>query len=241
MVHGLLRTICHRKEGVMGKCCNCGVEFLDSTSVCPLCRCIVERTEDEEENTPLPVYPYAENEQKKIQFALSIYLFSAIVVEVITVVACVISGTSIWRAVLIAAFMVYGFVTLKFSIQKNTGYRLKMFLQTLLAVLLLVFVDYILGFYGWSLNYVFPSVLLLTDAAILVLMIVNSRNWQSYIPMQLLMVGLCLVSFWLYHMGVVTDIRLAVVAIFVSALIFAGTVIVGGKKARDELYRRFHV
>ena len=40
---------------IMSKCWNCGVQLLDPVSVCPLCKCIVEPTEDEASRQ---IYPY---------------------------------------------------------------------------------------------------------------------------------------------------------------------------------------
>ena len=52
---------------IMNKCWNCGVEFIDPTNVCPLCKCITER-EDAEEEEFKPTYPFRpDKEIKKIQ------------------------------------------------------------------------------------------------------------------------------------------------------------------------------
>ena len=41
----------------MNKCWNCGVEFVDPTNVCPLCKCITERDGDEVLEKK-PTYPF---------------------------------------------------------------------------------------------------------------------------------------------------------------------------------------
>ena len=223
----------------MNKCWNCGVEFIDPTNICPLCKCITENDSDFMEG---PTYPHhAEKEIKKIQRALNIYTFAAIVAEVILLLIDSRTGDSFWWSIMIGAFFVYGFITLKFSVQKDIGYQFKMLLQVLLGVSVLIVIDYLRGFYGWSLNYVLPSAFILIDVAIIVLMIVNNRNWQSYIPMQLLIIGLCIIPFILRYFGISTDSIMCLIALAVSVLLFVGTLLVGGKRARDELYRRFHV
>ena len=56
----------------MNKCWNCGVEFVDPTNVCPLCKCITERDGDEVLERK-PTYPFHPGKEiKKIQLALSI-------------------------------------------------------------------------------------------------------------------------------------------------------------------------
>ena len=223
----------------MNKCWNCGVELIDPTNVCPLCRCITEN--DSEEDMWEPTYPHADKAIKKIQRALNIYTFAAIVAEVIFVWIDFNTGESFWWSIMLGAFLIYGFITLKFSVQKHIDYQFKMLLQTLLGVSVLILIDYLLGFRGWSLKFVLPAVFILIDVSVIVLMIVNSRNWQSYIPMQLLIIVLCLIPFVLSHFGISAFYMIDVIALGVAVLVFIGTLIVGGKRARDELYRRFHV
>lgn len=224
----------------MSKCWNCGVQLRDPVPVCPLCKCIVEREEGENLRQIYP-YPYTERGIKKIQMALNIYLFAAIATEVILIVINYVLGGPAQWLILIAAFLAYGYVTLKVSIQMRTGYQLKMVLQTLLGVAVLFVIDLETGFGGWSLNYVLPAAYILTDVVIVILMFVNNRNWQSYIPLQIFDIACCVIPFVLYHFHFVTNLIMAIIATLVAVLTFAGTILVGGKRARDELYRRFHV
>lgn len=224
---------------IMSKCLNCGVEFSDDTRVCPLCKCIMETEDGKEGERSYP--PYAGRAMKRVQRALNIYTFSAIVAEVILIGINYELHTSAWWAFMIGAFMIYGFITLKFSVQKHIGYQFKILLQSLLAISVLIFIDYLLGFRGWSLNYVLPAAFILIDLTIVILMIINSRNWQSYIPMQILIIVLTVIPFILRHYGITQDTILSLISFGVAILVFVGTLILGGKRARDELYRRFHV
>ena len=221
----------------MSKCSNCGIELKDPAAVCPLCRCIVESDGEPAEAT----YPRAEKGIQKIQRALNIYTFAAIVAEIILVWINYAAKGSFGWVIIVAGLFVYGFVTLKVSIQMHTGYRLKMILQTLLGVAVLLLIDTQTGFYGWSLQYVLPAAFILMDVAIIVLMIVNNRNWQSYLPMQLLVIALCFIPFVLNYFHMPSHLLMAFIAMAVAILTFVGSMIVGGKRARDEMFRRFHV
>ena len=114
-------------------------------------------------------------------------------------------------------------------------------MQTLLGVAVVVLIDFLTGFSGWSVNYVLPSAFILIDVTVIILMIVNSRNWQSYIPMQLLIIVLSIIPFILMHFGISSDSIICLIALCVAVFVFVGSVIVGGRRAMDELYRRFHV
>lgn len=227
----------------MSKCWNCGIELSDPELVCPLCRCIVETVPGEDYKEHRKTYPFldAEHGIKKMQRALNIYIFAAMVAALILIGAdYAIKGNPTW-VIIVCAFMVYGFITLKVSIQMNTGYQLKMVLQTLLAIAILILIDFLCGFYRWSFDYILPGTFALMDVAIIVLMIVNKRNWQSHIPMQILIIGLSVIPVMLYHFHILTNPVVAVSALAFSILTFVGTLIIGGRRARQEVYRRFHV
>ncbi len=80
------------------------------------------------------------------------------------------------------------------------------------------------------------------DAAIVALMFINRRNWQSYIMLEIFMVFLSAIPLALiFFFDIVTETFISGFAFTVSVLLFLGTVIVGDRRARMELRRRFHV
>ena len=105
----------------------------------------------------------------------------------------------------------------------------------------MILIDWALGYNGWSFNYVLPSGIILLDVAIVVLMIVNSRNWQSYIMWQIFMILCSFVPIILYLTGIIYVPYLALAALGTSVFLFLGTLIIGDRRARVELKRRFHI
>ena len=79
-----------------------------------------------------------------------------------------------------------------------------------------------------------PSGIILLDVAIVVLMIVNSRNWQSYILFQLVMIVLSLLPFLFYELGILTEPFVSLIALAASVFLFVGTLIIGGRRASAE-------
>ena len=97
------------------------------------------------------------------------------------------------------------------------------------------------GFSRWSLNYVFPAVIFGIDLLVVILMFVNYRNWQSYMSWQIFMIALGLLAMLFAHWGWITRPTVSFWALMVSVLLFLATLILGGKRARTELKRRFHI
>ena len=109
--------------------------------------------------------------------------------------------------------------------------------QLIGAVLLAIVSDFIVGYQGWSVNYVLPSAILLLNATIGILMIINASNWQSYLLMQIFTVLLSCGCVILWKFGFIKGPVLTSVAL----CFLLGTLIFGERKAKAELKRRFHV
>ena len=137
--------------------------------------------------------------------------------------------------------MLYGYLVLRYAILGKSGYKGKIIVLTLIAILIVVAIDFVVGYRGWSVNYALPSAILLVDAGILILMCINRRNWQSYMMWQIFMILCSVVPLVLYAVGIVTAPLFALLAFAFSAALFLGTLIIGDRRARTELRRRFHV
>ena len=72
-------------------------------------------------------------------------------------------------------------------------------------------------------------------------MIINHRNWQSYISLQLFNIAWSIVLFILLRLDIIRVPVLVLIAMAASGILFAGTVIFGGKRASEELKRRFFI
>ena len=64
------------------------------------------------------------------------------------------------------------------------------------------------------------------DVAIIVLMIANKRNWQSYIMWQIFMILCSFVPIILYLTGIIYVPYLALAALGTSVFLFLGTLII---------------
>lgn len=220
----------------MSKCRQCNIEVLDEAQHCPLCQSALEHTIEMEN-----MYPDIRVRARKLVMFSRIYLFLAIAAEIVLVnLSLILSWSSI---VFIISGMVffYGYMVIRYAILGKSGYIAKTVVLTALALAMLVAADFFVGYNGWSVNYVLPSGILFIDAGILVLMIINRKNWQSYIMLELFMVLCSGAVLLLYIFGAVTSPAMSVVAFNASLILFLGTVIIGGRRARVELRRRFHI
>lgn len=220
----------------MSKCLNCKIEILDETERCPLCQSILQQT-DELEN----MYPDVRIRLRRLDFFSRFYLFLSIIVEALLLTVNIIHFDGIWWCAITGLILLYGYVVLRYAVLGQSGYRSKSIILTLLFVLSAVAIDLLTGYRGWSLDYILPSGIILMDIVIIICMIVNRKNWQSYIMWQLLMVLCSIIPILLYTIGIEKQIYLVILPMVSSLVLLLGTIILGGRRARTELKRRFHV
>ena len=218
------------------RCKQCNVEILDETERCPLCHSVLEKTVEVEN-----MYPNVRTMTRRLALLSRIYLFVAILVEALLIYLNVLSDSEMFWSAIPGLAMLYGYLVLRYAILGKSGYKGKIIVLTLIAILMVVAIDFVVGYRGWSVNYALPSAILLVDAGILILMCINRRNWQSYMMWQIFMILCSVVPLVLYAVGIVTAPILALLAFAFSAALFLGTLIIGDRRARTELRRRFHV
>lgn len=222
---------------IMSKCKNCGVEILDRTQKCPFCQCVLETGD----GGPEPMYPDVRVTVRRFRFFENLVLFLSILAETVLLAINYMMDSAMWWSLIVGLILIYANVVLRLAVVGRSGYQFKTVSLVVMAVLILLLIDYLTSYRGWAVNYVYPSAVLLMDLGILVLMIVNHRNWQSYMMIQLLTILMSLVPVILLAVGVVTFPYLALIALFVSVFLFLGTLILGDQRARTELKRRFHI
>lgn len=220
----------------MNRCKQCNIIIRDDTEICPLCSCVLEK-ETEGQNK----YPDIRLKGKKL------LLVSHICLVVILLISAVLMGLDfglfhgvLWCPVPIA-ILAYCYLVLRYGVINNAGYRSKIIVLTVLGILFIVFIDVATGFNRWSVNYVIPGGILLVDAAIVLLMIINYKNWQSYIIFQMVMILFSLCPMILWRIGIITSPILSLVTVGITLFLIIGTVIIGERRARTELQRRFHI
>lgn len=220
----------------MGKCSRCNIEILDETEWCPLCRSILEQT-DEVEN----MYPNVRVRMRRLKLVSQIYLFCAILVEAALFGVNLVTESQIWWSAITGLAFLYLYMVLRYAILGQSGYRSKVIVLAALAVLAAVGSDFALGYRGWSVDYVLPVGILMVDVVILLCMFGNRRNWQSYMMWQILMILCSLIPAGLYIAELEQNAFLAFLPLAGSFTIFLGTLIIGDRRARMELARRFHI
>ncbi|SHJ44184.1 DUF6320 domain-containing protein [Parasporobacterium paucivorans] len=224
----------------MNRCRKCNVEVLDNSLICPLCSSVLEHGASQEEDRE-QAYPDIRSKVRKFNVLYRIYYFMAIIGIVAMAVINYITFSGIFWSVISAGAVVYSLITLKTVIQNNTKHTITIFIQTVACILLVLIIDFAIGYSGWALSFAIPFIVLLLNLAIIVLMIVNRANWPGYILLQIFSLVTSLILLILALTKVSDQLFFSLIAFAASVALFTGTLIIGDKPAKTEIKRRFRV
>ncbi len=233
----------------MAKCKACGVEIIDAAGTCPLCHHALQKdmskdkkhkTGEKEMAELSKSYPNIPQTVKKLDFLFRLFTLLCVFAGILCVfMNIVITPQSRWSGIVVISLVYVLFMLRLFA--ADTGYLKRIFYGFFGAVIVILGVDAFTGFAGWSLDFAVPSAILAVDLALILLMLINRRNWQSYIQFQLLMAIVSTVSLFLIRFGIIHFPWLSYIAFLASVLAFIASVIMGGSTSREELSRRFHI
>ena len=221
----------------MNRCQKCHVVILDDTDRCPLCQHVLQNDGNRQENS----YPNAIAVTKRFRFLENLFLFLSIMAETLLLVINYNTNPLLPWSLVVGIILLYLNTVLRMTLVGKSSLVFKILSLILLAVIMLPVIDYLTGYRGWSLDYVLPSGILVLDLVLFILILINRRGWQSYMMAELVTVLLSVVPIILRVTGIIQFPYLVWIAFAASVFLFLGTLILGDRRARTELKRRFHI
>ena len=220
----------------MKKCNFCNVMIKDQTDHCPLCGGVLEG-----DDPGINTYPNVLKKEKAVSFIFRLMVFISIIASTVCIATNVATGVSVAWSLIVTFSFLYVLLILYMFVKENAGYRVRVFGIAAAGVVLIILIDYILGFRRWSVNFVLPSAIILMSVTFLLLMLINRRNWQSYALIHVAILLISLIPIIMYKLDIVTNPYVSQVAFGIAFVISLGIIILGGPRVKSELYRRFHI
>ncbi len=232
----------------MNVCRNCKIYVNDDIDVCPLCHSVLDDDMSVEEMSVGDKlihhgseYPDVRKREKRMNMVMRAILFLFIVAEISLVVINKAFSPDFWWSAISGVAMVYIFFSMVYWIKHDSGFAAKIGIQLVLTMACLIGIDYFTGMTGWSLKFAVPGVILLGDAVVFFLMMLNRQYWYSY-TLLLIFMGACSFGIlFLYYIKLITNMVLPIICVGVSGIYLLGTIIFGDRDFTRELKRRFHV
>lgn len=187
------------------------------------------------------MYPQIRYDQEKLKQLANIFyglmIFMSFIMGIINYATY--SG-SMWSVIAIG-LMGYAVITVRYSMMHHSNLAAKILMQTVAAEVLWVAIDYTRGYSGWSVNYGIPSTILFADLSVVVLILVNRMNWQSYFMYQIAITIFSFIPLILWAAGLITRPPLTIVTVTLTVILLTVTILRGDRSVKNELKRRFHI
>ncbi len=223
----------------MSKCLRCKVDILDDTMMCPLCRGVVEKSSVDGDRAGF--YPDIYPTLKRMQFVRKLVVFSSVLIECVLILINYMTYNGIKWALVTGVGLAYACFTLIYSFQQNKSIQRKLLVQLVIAFFALVIVDATIGYKGWSITLAIPSAVMVVEVTLIVLMIINHKNWQNYLFASVMLCLISVIMLVLSLVGITEFNLLSIIAVAATGLLVLGTLVFGDKRAENELKRRFHI
>ena len=217
----------------MSKCLKCDVNVNSVTNRCPLCDSIIDDTKDN-------IYP-RKIKGLKYRFVRKISLFITLMCSLcVLLLNYYLTPNYRWSLFVIVQLLIFYILFFKILDGKNRVLRM-LFAFNILVCFISIFWDIYIGFNGWSLDYVFPSLCITYGIFVLLLRFINYfafRQNTSYIYF-----NICLgfVPLLLLHLDIVkVDILadLSVVIAFINLIIL---IIFDWSDLKNFIAKKFHL
>lgn len=144
-----------------------------------------------------------------------------------------------WAA-LTNAGILYSWIVVIYSIKKNVNIAGHVLLQIIALSVLMIYIDYMLGKKGWSVNIAIPIMIMIANLIMLVLTIISHKRYMKYAIYQLIIVLASMIPVILVTEHIVQDKTLSMVATGISILNLMIGFLLSAKDIKETIVRKFH-
>ena len=161
------------------------------------------------------IYPQKLN-SKKTDIILKLAILISVVVALMLVLINSLITPDVKWAGLANSGIIYIWVTVLYSINKNVNIAGHVLLQTIAISLLTVYIDYKTGYKAWSLNMSIPIIIIVANITMLILTIISHKKYIRYAICQLSIVLISMLPIILVSEHIVENKTLSFVASGIS-------------------------
>lgn len=178
---------------------------------------------------------------KKSDKIIKILMLVSVAIAILLLVINKLTTPSIPWAALSNAGILYSWVVVIYSIKKNINIAGHVLLQLIALSALTIYMDYLLGEKGWSINIAIPIMIMIANLTMLILTIVSYKKYMKYAIYQLVIVLFSMLPVILVTEHIVQDKILSIIATSISVLNFIICLVLSAKDIKETIVRKFHV
>lgn len=221
----------------MQYCEHCKVSIRGNHSICPLCGGMIGQPDRKEED----VFPVIPTIYQEFHLFIRIMILVSITAVIISfAVNAIFTRNSRW-SILVAAAVLCMWVSLFFIIRKKNNIPKTIIWQVELIGVLSVLWDYSMGWRGWSIDYVIPSICVIAMIVMAIaakILKIGDSECILYLLIDVIF-GFVPIIFLVFGWLKVTFPSIICVA--VSAISLSALIIFEGYNMKSELNKKMHI
>lgn len=139
------------------------------------------------------------------------------------------------------AGIIYIWVTVIYSMNRNINIAAHVMIQTIAVSMLSYYIDYRFGMKGWSIDLAIPIIVMIANATMLLLTLVSHRKYIRYTMYQLGILLFSLLPFYFWYQQMTHQPILGFIASGISVLNLILTLALCAKDIKETIIRKFHM
>lgn len=226
----------------MKTCEECRVRVATEKEFCPLCGNALAAGQG------APAYRLPGNRYPNLGPTLVQFNLLRRLLIFITLLSCGVSvlvnwlvTPGYWWCFIVIASVLYCWLTIPPLLRRGRNFASQVVLQVFLTGGLVVGLDFFVGYRGWSVSYVVPSLLCAGILAIGLMAVFNRTNWAQYILYQVLMGIFGFIPLVLYLLGLSRNLVMVLVTAGLGLASLLVMLVFGDRTIKSEFKRRFHI
>lgn len=217
----------------MVKCNKCNVELDTISDVCPLCNSEINNKKD-------TTYPFIKNNLTKELLMKKLFFLNCIICIIIILINYFCTPNIKWSIFVVIQLIMTYFIFCKILTGRNKIIRL-LFMLNFIICIVSIFWDYYIGFSGWSLNYVFPSLCISYGIFMILLRFINYFAFKENTSYIYLNVCIAFIPLILMKLGIITFPLLAVISFVMGIINILILIVFGWSNFKEDIRKKLHM
>lgn len=178
---------------------------------------------------------------KKIEKLINVVSITIVVLSIVLLIINYLTTPNIYWSHLCILGFIYIYFTIRYSVARTRNIAGYVMIQTILVSALLYFIDYRIGYTGWSVNVALPIIIIISNITMFILTIINYKDYGKYATSQLIIVLLSLSTIYFIYKGYVKANVLINISIIISIFNFFISIVLCYKDFKEEIIRKFNI
>ncbi len=186
------------------------------------------------------IYPKKINANKSEGIIITLLILSVLTAILLTIINKLTTPNIAWAAIANSG-IIYIWVVVWYSVKKNINIAGHVLIQSIAIALLTIFIDYKIGYIGWSLRMAIPIIIIVANSTMLILTIISYKKYLKYAVYQLIILIFSILPQVAISEQIMKNSVLGAVSIGISAINLLITMLLSFKDIKEIVIRKFHM